>query len=220
MVGKDETVILTLLNRRDYVPKGQGPVTGVILNDDFIVNSYSEVIQNYIGDIGNNVLFGNSLDNTLDGKEGGDMITGFGGRDKFLFSTTPLFGYARADIITDFDPYGERDRLVISKTAFGIDAATSRSSLNCLSTAASVKDLEGAARSTSLFIYNPNDCFLYYNANGTAEGWGTGGPFAMVLNWSSVNYSNLDLMLDQHNARFGYYPFSPLNDSKFIELIA
>ncbi len=74
----------------------------------------SVVIENAIGNIGNDVLMGNSVANRLEGGAGDDLLTGFGGKDMllggagadiFIFTSETDSGPTTlsADVIADFD---------------------------------------------------------------------------------------------------------------------
>jgi serralysin len=122
-----------------------------------------------------NKIYGNSGDNILDGGQGRDNLTGNSGADIFRFSNSPSYGAGGADRILDFSG-SSGDRLQISRSAFGItDASASLINTND-------SGLNNALRTNNLFVYNASNGHLFYNANGSAGSFGSGGVFAVLTN--------------------------------------
>jgi glycerophosphoryl diester phosphodiesterase len=59
---------------------------------------------------------------------------------------------------------------------------------------ASVANHDAVARSTALIIYNSNDGSLYYNQNVAAEGFGTGGQFAVIDSKPNLTAQNFSIV--------------------------
>ena len=140
------------------------------------------------GNARNNIIVGNMGNNVLDGKEGVDILTGLGGADTFLFSTAQAYGTFRADHITDFSE-AQGDLLRISRTAFGM----SINSLATLTSVSSSTELTAALASTSVFVYDSSNGFLYWNQNDIASGFGGGGIFAVLDNAATFTVSSISL---------------------------
>jgi Ca2+-binding RTX toxin-like protein len=200
-VETDETVALTLAAGTGYTVGTTTAVVGTISNDDvasavtatLATNQSSLALTgtantNGTGNATNNIISGNSGDNILDGKDGVDTLTGLGGADTFLFSTVPNFGASTADHITDFNA-GQGDLLGVSRDAFGIPDAISVS----LTTANSDPALSTAFSSDNIFVYDSRNGNLYFNQNGSADGFGSGGVFAVIDNKPDLIAPNISL---------------------------
>ncbi len=116
-------------------------------------------------------------------------MTGGDGADIFRISTRPIFGASASVHITDFSP--TEDILQLSKSAFGFVPNFTNKSI----TTASVDTLNTALASTSTFVYESSNGYLYWNQNGSSSGFGTGGIFAILDNRpSALNAANLSLI--------------------------
>ena len=138
----------------------------------------------------NNTIIGNSSDNILDGGNGGtDLLTGLGGADTFKFSSRPSsFRNSSADHITDFSSV-QGDKIMITKSAFGINASTAT-----LSVVSNATALNTALSTASLFVYNSTNGELHWNQNGIFKGAGTGGVLAILDNRASLSGGDLVLV--------------------------
>jgi hypothetical protein len=201
-VETDETVALTLAAGTGYTVGTTTAVVGTIANDDvasavtatLTTNQSSLALTgtantNGTGNDTNNIISGNGGDNILDGKDGVDTLTGLGGADTFLFSTVPTFGAPTADHITDFNA-GQGDLLGISRVDFGIPGAVPVS----LITANSDPALSTAFSSDNIFVYDSRNGNLYFDQNGSADGFGSGGIFAVIDNKPALIASNISLV--------------------------
>lgn len=142
-----------------------------------------------IGNTQNNFIIGNSGNNILDGLGGTDILTGGSGADVFRFSTRPNFGASTADHITDFKG-SEGDVIQISKSAFGLASNTTAS----LTTVSSASALTTALGSATTFVYDSSNGNLYWNQNGNKSGFGSGGIFAVLDNFTVLGTSNIALV--------------------------
>ena len=138
----------------------------------------------------NNTIIGNSSDNILDGGNGGtDLLTGLGGADTFKFSSRPSsFRNSSADHITDFSSV-QGDKIMITKSAFGINASTAT-----LSVVSNATALNTALSTASLFVYNSTNGELHWNQNGIIKGAGTGGVLAILDNKATLSAGDLVLV--------------------------
>jgi len=132
----------------------------------------------------NNSLVGNSGDDLLSGGVGADILTGGAGGDRFLFSQTGRFNRTQIgiDSITDFTR--RQDKIVLDRATFKglktIDLAT-------------VKNVAQAQKSTAKLTYIRKTGALFFNANGSQNGFGKGGQFADLAN--GLNLKANDIIL-------------------------
>jgi Ca2+-binding RTX toxin-like protein len=143
-------------------------------NDRLIGNALNNRLE---GGTGNDSLAGGAGDDTLVGGLGTDNLGGGAGNDQFVFNSTTAFGAANLDNIADFSA---GDKIVLSKTVFTALTSVAGAGFSVASEFATVTDDPNAATSSALIVYNPVLGSLYYNQNGTAAGYGTGGEFAAV----------------------------------------
>jgi hypothetical protein len=157
----------------------------------------ADAIENAIGGLGNDRLIGNTLNNRLDGGAGNDSLTGGAGddtlvgglgtdnlvggagNDQFVFNGATAFSATTfgLDNIADFSA---GDKIALSKTVFAALTSVAGAGFSAASDFAVVTDEGNAALSSALIVYNPAFGSLFYNQNGAAAGFGTGGEFASV----------------------------------------
>lgn len=141
--GRDGSVILDLTDQRKNAGEADGlRVSGFEIyegssGDDELRGSRKD--ETLIGGEGGDVLSGRGGNDTPEGGEGADLLTGGTGADRFVFdvgnarSGTEIHGGGNVIFRRGFDSVGtadqiadfsrtERDKLVISRTAFGIGA--------------------------------------------------------------------------------------------------
>lgn len=123
------------------------------------------------GAAGNDFLNGGIGNDTLNGGSGNDTLTGGGGQDLFKFNSEQAFRTADLGIdrITDF--VRGTDKIVLDKTTFG---AISSTQIAIVTSDAAADD------STRAIVYSRGSGKLFYNQNGSAGGYGTGGQFALI----------------------------------------
>ncbi|MBS9392256.1 MAG: hypothetical protein HEQ29_03600 [Dolichospermum sp. LBC05a] len=156
-----------------------------------------DAIENAIGGLGNDRLIGNTLDNRLDGGAGNDALVGGAGNDtlvgglgtdnlvggagndQFVFNGATAFSATTfgLDNIADFSA---GDKIVLSKTVFAALTSVAGAGFSAASDFAVVIDDADAAISSASIVYNAVFGSLFYNQNGAATGFGTGGEFAAV----------------------------------------
>ncbi|HEY9657329.1 MAG TPA: calcium-binding protein, partial [Allocoleopsis sp.] len=148
-----------------------------------------------------NTIAGDANSNTLKGKDGKDTITrglgndslvggngndtlsGNGGDDRFVFDTGAAFNNTTIglDSIKDFINFGlEDDRIVLDKTTFTALKSVAGDGFSVGSDFTLVGSNSEAATSTALITYSKGTGTLFYNQNGAAAGFGTGGQFASL----------------------------------------
>jgi len=145
-----------------------------------------------VGTAANDYITGSKSSNLLDGNGGRDVLTGLGGSDIFRFSTRPSFGSSSAVHITDFSAF-EGDSLLISKNAFGIPSTSSTVYASVI-TVNNASSLTSAFQAGSLFVYDSSSGSLYFDQNGSANGFGAGGVFAVLDNKASISSLNVSLL--------------------------
>ncbi|MEH1838304.1 MAG: hypothetical protein V7L20_05980 [Nostoc sp.] len=130
------------------------------------------------GKSGNDLLRGGAGNDTFIGGAGNDTLVGDAGADRFLYNTNAPFTLAAVgqDAIADFK-HSEGDKIILDKTTFSaITCATGTG----FSNASDFKITSSAATSTAKIVYNAVSGQLFYNQNGSAAGFGSGGLFATL----------------------------------------
>ncbi|MBD1912742.1 MULTISPECIES: PQQ-dependent sugar dehydrogenase [unclassified Leptolyngbya] len=136
------------------------------------------------GNSGNDALIGSQGNDALTGGSGGDTLTGGVGRDRFIFDINVAFDVARMGVDTVTDFVSGLDKIVLDKTTF-----TAVSTLSF----ASVSSAAQAQTSAAIITYVTGSGSLFYNANGTASGFGTGGQFANLTDGLAINRADFSL---------------------------
>ncbi len=136
---------------------------------------------------GNDTLLGGDGKDRLEGGDGkdkltggiaNDQLTGDAGADRFIFDYGKPFSLSDGqDRITDFEKGA--DKIVLDRSTF--TALTNKVQFQ------SVQQLSNAQTSTALITYIRSTGRLYYNQNGAAAGFGTGGWFATLDGSKSAN---------------------------------
>ncbi|MFB2894541.1 beta strand repeat-containing protein [Aerosakkonemataceae cyanobacterium BLCC-F50] len=177
-IGNNLNNLITGSNRNDLI-------NGLSGSDTLLGGNGND---NLIGDSGNDNLNGGDGDDILNGGAGNDVLIDGGGADRFLFSTGRAFNTADVgiDTINDLSLNDAQtafvDRILLSKTTFTALETPVGSNLN----ASDFEEIFGsdsqAALSAAEIVYNADTGSLFYNPNGSASGFGTGGQFATVTN--------------------------------------
>jgi len=189
IVDSEDDIIRELVSFSD-IDSVQSSVSWILgINLENLTLAGSSAI-NGTGNTRENIIIGNSANNTIDGGNGGtDRLTGFAGADVFRFSTRPSsFRNTTADHIIDFSST-EGDKIQISKSAFGITASTTT-----LSVVNGANALTTALGGSSMFVYETSSGELHWNQNGTARGDGSGGILDVLENKASITSGDLVLI--------------------------
>ncbi len=147
-------------------------------------NSAANILK---GAIGNDLLVGNGGadqllgghgNDSFNGGAGNDTLTGGLGADKFIYNTNAAFTISAVgvDSITDFI-MAQGDKIVLDKTTFPKISSVAGTGFSINSEFAKVTTDTLAANSAADIVYNTATGGLFYNQNGTAAGFGTGGQF-------------------------------------------
>ena len=141
------------------------------------------------GKSGNDLLRGGAGNDTFIGGAGNDTLVGGAGADRFLYNTNAAFASAAVgqDAIADFK-HSQYDKIILDKTTFS--AITSAAGTG-FSNASDFKITSSAATSTAKIVYDAVSGQLFYNQNGSAAGFGSGGLFATLTGAPTLIGSDL-----------------------------
>lgn len=136
------------------------------------------------GGEGRDRVFGGSGNDAIVGGAGRDKLRGDEGSDRFIFDTGKAFDINTigSDRIVDFKR-GE-DKLVLDQTTF---TQIGKQFFNKRVTFSSVGNVRQAENSSSLVTYIRSTGNLFYNENGSKDGFGAGGIFASIRKPGSAN---------------------------------
>lgn len=140
-----------------------------------------------IGGSGDDYIFGSDGNDILRGGGGTDRIKGGFGRDYFSFDINSAFSATVMGIDTIEDFFSSQgDLIVLDKTTFtGLTSAVGNG-FSVPSEFAVVSSDAAAGSSNALITYNSTNGNLFYNQNGSAAGFGTGGQFALFSSLPSL----------------------------------
>ena len=143
------------------------------------------------GKSGNDLLRGGAGNDTLIGGAGNDILVGGAGADRFLYNTNAAFAFSAVgvDTITDFNS-SQGDKILLDKTTFNAIASTAGTGF---SNASDFKITSSASTSTAKIVYDPVSGQLFYNQNGSAAGFGSGGLFATLTGAPTLTASDFVL---------------------------
>ncbi|MBU7586148.1 MAG: hypothetical protein KAF91_25325 [Nostoc sp. TH1S01] len=99
--------------------------------------------------------------------------------DLFLFDINTAFNsIIGVDTISDF--VSGSDKIVLDKTTFTTLISVAGNGFSISNEFATVTTDAAAAISTARIVYNSSNGILFYNENGSADGFGTGTQFAVL----------------------------------------
>ncbi|MBK1987114.1 calcium-binding protein [Sphaerospermopsis aphanizomenoides BCCUSP55] len=149
-------------------------------------NSTGTVIEINNSNSANNTFTGGSGNDTMNGKVGIDTLRGNDGADTFAFGGAGLTASGsgttsiRQDIIIDF--VSGQDKIQLDKTnTFGSIVDTAGSPLTDFAFGNFGASNANMDKSSARIVYNLDNGALYYNANGSTFGAGTGGGYFATL---------------------------------------
>jgi methionine-rich copper-binding protein CopC len=186
---------------------GNDTISGLAGNDRLIGGDGDDSV---LGNAGSDTLVGNTGNDLLNGGDGADYLNGSGGidtllgaggndiflvnpgndrltggtgADKFTYDTKATFTKTAVgiDTITDF-LISQNDKIVLDKTTFPRITSANGTGFSINAEFAKVTSDAAAAVSGADIVYNTATGALFYNQNGTASGFGTGGKFAVLTN--------------------------------------
>ncbi|MCC5633350.1 putative Ig domain-containing protein [Nostoc sphaeroides CHAB 2801] len=200
LIGNNSHNIVTGLEGADTLTGNGNELNNNIVGFDKsndVINRQGDNVINGLS--GNDLLRGGSGNDILIGGAGNDTLVGGEGADRFLYNTDAPFDLTAVgvDTITDFNS-SQGDKIVLDQTTFsafpfpvavGI-ASTARTGFSNLSDF-QVTSIEKV--SSGVIVYNPVSGQLFYNPNGSAPGFGSGGLFATLNGAPTVSASDFVL---------------------------
>ncbi|MFN6530899.1 choice-of-anchor D domain-containing protein [Nostoc sp. ChiSLP03a] len=140
------------------------------------------------GSGGDDLLRGGTGNDLLIGGQGNDTLVGGIGADSFLYDTNSIFNSAVVgiDTIADFNR-SQGDKIILDKTTF--TAITSVVGTG-FSNASDFQITSSGALSNAVIVYDRMTGQLFYNQNGSAAGFGSGGQFAQLTGAPYVTASD------------------------------
>ncbi|MEJ6485824.1 calcium-binding protein, partial [Nostoc punctiforme UO1] len=159
-------------------------------NSDDVINGQggNDIID---GKSGNDLLRGGTGNDALIGGVGNDILVGGAGADRFLYNTNALFAMTAVgvDTISDFKT-SQADKIVLDKTTFSAIASAAG---NGFSQNSDFQVTNKAGTSTAKIVYDPVNGKLFYNQDGSAAGFGSGGLFATLSGAPTLTESDFVL---------------------------
>uniref|UniRef100_UPI0035CC3974 calcium-binding protein n=1 Tax=uncultured Nostoc sp. TaxID=340711 RepID=UPI0035CC3974 len=140
------------------------------------------------GGSGDDILIGGEGNDTLVGGKDNDILIGGVGSDRFLYNTDAAFALTAVgvDAIADFKS-SQGDKIILDKTTFSAFASSAGIGF---SNASDFKITSSGATSTAKIIYDAVSGQLFYNQNGCAAGFGSGGLFATLTGAPTLSASD------------------------------
>jgi Ca2+-binding RTX toxin-like protein len=205
VVGGQDTIDFTGTTAAIRLNLGITTTQTLVTNGSKLTLTAANTIENVIAGIGADRIIGNDLDNRLVGGAGNDILTGGAGNDALVGGAgndvltggagNDVFGFAGnsaftvasqgLDTIQDFTP--GNDQISLSKSVFA-------SLTSVANEFAAVEDDDLAGTSNGLIVYSFSSGSLFYNQNGAAAGFGTGGEFAILATAPNLTASNFSLV--------------------------
>ena len=150
------------------------------------------------GGSGDDILIGGEGNDTLVGGKGNNILVGGVGADSFVYNTDAAFALNAIgqDTIADFN-HSQGDQIILDQTTFS--AITYSGSVSGVETGFNnfkefqVTNLAGT--STAKIVYNTLSGQLFYNENGSAAGFGSGGLFATLTGAPTLTESDFLVQL-------------------------
>jgi trimeric autotransporter adhesin len=151
---------------------------------------------------GENLISAGAGNDTISGGAGNDLLYGGTGNDTFVFDSSSFL----AQVISGFDTIGDftvnQDKIQLSKAAFSAlsTLGTTLTDYNPsnltgdFSLVTNATEQSAAELTNAKIIYNSQTGGLFYNANGTATGFGTGGQFALLDPGLAISRSDFTLV--------------------------
>lgn len=189
LVGEDGNDILVGGDGKNILVGGDG--------DDILVGGSGNNLL--VGGSGNNLLIGgNSSDilvggdgnNILVGGFGNDILVGGSGNDLIAFDINEIFDLSKIgqDSIIDF--FAPTDKIILNKTTFNSLVSIVGSGFSQGNEFAIVTTDAAAQTSGALITYNSTNGNLFYNQNGSASEFGSGGLFVNLSGNPNLSANN------------------------------
>jgi Ca2+-binding RTX toxin-like protein len=129
------------------------------------------------------------------GGAGDDVLTGSKGKDRFEFSSDRSFKQKDfgEDQITDFQS-AQKDSIILSQTTFNKLESVVGKGFSVIAEFDGVNGDKKAETSGAFIVYNQKTGDLFYNANGSQAGFGSGGLFATLEGAPELKESDFSLV--------------------------
>jgi Ca2+-binding RTX toxin-like protein len=177
-----ETLTINRSPKLSYKLTDYREISGTQSRDSLTGSNNADTLT---GNGGRDTLVGNSGNDTLSGGDGNDRLTGNAGHDRFLFQSGKAFQKSDGiDTIADFKR-GE-DKIVLARKTF--------SELGNRVSFSTVNSATEAQTSAAVITYIRSTGKLFYNANGEAAGFGSGGQFATLTRSASLHGSDFAVL--------------------------
>ncbi|OYD94704.1 hypothetical protein CDG76_15020 [Nostoc sp. 'Peltigera membranacea cyanobiont' 210A] len=156
---------------------------------------------------GNDLLRGGTGNDILIGGAGNDTLAGGAGADRFLYNTNAAFTLTAVgvDAISDFNS-SQGDKIILDKTTFNafplllsetlrerVAVGIASTAGTSFSNASDFKITTSGETSTAKIVYDAVSGQLFYNQNGSAAGFGSGGLFATLTGAPTLTASDFVL---------------------------
>ncbi|MEB3341398.1 DUF4347 domain-containing protein [Okeania sp.] len=186
LTGRQGNDIIKGGSGKDTINGGSGKdiINGNRGNDSLIGGRGDDFL---IGGKGNDILKGGSGRDVLNGEQGTDTLIGGSSSDRFVFDIGSQFNLTDmgSDIITDFNN-AELDKIVLDKDTFISLSSAVGDGFSVAEEFAVVDSNAAAATSSAKIVYNAANGQLFYNSDGTTDGFGDGGLFATLENQANL----------------------------------
>lgn len=151
-----------------------------VSGDDTLIGSRGHDIL--LGGKGDDFLEGRLGRDRLNGNSGDDTLVGGVGADQFIFNTNQEFASEDlgTDVLTDFKQI-HSDRILLARRTFTAITSDKGEGFSVGSEFEVVDSDAAAATSDAFVVYNETNGGLFYNPNGSNDGLGSGGLFAIFL---------------------------------------
>ncbi|MEH1866202.1 MAG: tandem-95 repeat protein, partial [Nostoc sp.] len=147
-------------------------------------NSGNDLLR---GGEGDDILIGGEGNDTVVGGKGNDVLIGGVGADLFVYNSNADF--VGVDAIADFQS-SKGDKIVLDKTTFSTITSAAGTGFSNIT---DFQITSSAATSTAKIVYDRLNGELFYNQNGNAAGFGSGGLFATLTGSPTLTASDFVL---------------------------
>ena len=170
---------------------GDDIIWGVSGRDTLIGSRGNDIL---LGGDGNDLLEGRLGRDRLNGNSGNDTLVGGASIDLFIFNTNEEFAREDLgeDIITDFNQV-QGDRILLDKRTFSAIASDKGRGFSVDSDFETVDSNAAAAAADAVIVYNETNGNLFYNPNGSSNGFGSGGLFATLTDAPALEESDFQI---------------------------
>lgn len=180
-------------DEKDLILRGNAKIdgTGNESDNQILGNKKANKLD---GLAGNDTLTGGNGNDILMGGSGDDILTGGKGKDRFKFGSDRPFNAVDfgVDTITDFKT-AQKDSIVLSEKTFEKLESIVGKGFSVIAEFEAVNGENKAKTSEAFIVYNQKTGDLFYNANGSQPGFGSGGKFASLEGAPELKASDFSL---------------------------